>query len=323
MRWAVVGSSVALLGGLLQQAQAQPVRVDSAYHAYTKMSGVSGKLDSVGSDTLNNLMALWSEAFRRIYPHVLIQVEGKGSSTAPPALIQGVAQLGPMSREMKSSEKEAFERKHGYPPTRVPVALDTITVYVHRDNPVPGLSLPQVDAIFSHTRKGGHPKAIQHWSEVGVQGALGSLRISLYGRNSASGTYGFFKSQALFKGDYRNEVKEQPGSSAVVSGLARDIAGVGYSGIGYRTSDVRMVPLATSPGGRYYAPTPQAAVSGDYPLARLLYVYVNKAPGKPLSPLVREFLRLVFSREGQEIVVKDGYFPLPYRIAEQQLALLK
>jgi phosphate transport system substrate-binding protein len=297
--------------------------VDPAIPAYQTAAGIAGNLSSVGSDTLNNLMTLWAEAFRAHYPSVQVQVEGKGSSTAPPALIEGTAQLGPMSREMKPSEVDAFERRFGYRPTEVRVAVDALAVYVHRDNPLARLTLPEVDAIFSKTRACGHPRPIDTWGKAGVAGALASRPISLYGRNSASGTYGFFKEKALCGGDYRDTVKEQPGSASVVQGVSEDSAGIGYSGIGYRTSGVKVLALAKEQGGEYHDVEPAEVYAGRYPLARYLYINVNRPPGRPLPPLVVELLRFVLSREGQEIVVKDGYQPLPAAVDAEELAKLR
>ncbi len=292
------------------------VQIDPAIKPYVPVSGVSGNLNSIGSDTLNNLMTLWAEGFRAIYPNVNIQIEGKGSSTAPPALIEGTAQLAPMSRSMKGSEIDAFEKKYGYKPTEIKVSIDALAVYTHKDNPLKGLSLTDVDAIFSSTyRLGGKP--IGTWGEVGLKGDFASRPISLYGRNSASGTYGFFKDEALGKGDYSTKVKEQPGSSAVVQGVASDLYGMGYSGIGYKTSGVNAIALAKKAGARQYEPTPENCLSGDYPLARFLYVYINKNPNKPMDPLTKEFIRFVVSKAGQEVVVKDGYFPMPNSICEE------
>ncbi len=288
---------------------------------YKPVSGVSGTLNSIGSDTLNNMMALWAEAFKAIYPNVNVQVEGKGSSTAPPALIEATAQLGPMSREMKSSEIDAFEKKFGYKPTQVSVAIDALAIFVHKDNPVEGLTLKQADGIFSSTYKqGGSP--IGKWGELGVAGTLKDKPISLYGRNSASGTYGFFKETVLNKGDFSARVKEQPGSSAVVQGIANDITGIGYSGIGYITSGVKAIKLGTKEGV-LVAPTFENCLSGDYPLARSLYIYVNKKPNEPMDKLTYEFLRFVLSKQGQQIVEKDGYYPLPAEVAGEILDSLK
>jgi len=271
---------------------------------------VSGNLNSIGSDTLNNLMTLWAEGFKKAYPSVNVQIEGKGSSTAPPALISGTAQLGPMSRLMKPEEIDAFEKKYGYKPTAVRVAVDGLAVFVNKDNPIKQLTMPQVDAIFSKTRKGGAASDITTWGQLGAQGEWASKPISLFGRNSASGTYGYFKEHALYKGDYKNTVKEQPGSAAVVQGITADKYAMGYSGIGYKTSDVRSLALAAKDGGEFVADDPANVYAGTYPLARFLYVYVNRAPGKPIDPLVRQFLEFVLSKDGQEIVVKDGYLPL-------------
>jgi phosphate transport system substrate-binding protein len=294
------------------------VQVDPALPAYEKVSGVSGTLNSIGSDTMNNLMTLWAEGFAKVYPNVRVQVEGKGSSTAPPALIARTAQLGPMSRPMKESERDQFEAKFGYKPTEIKTTVDGLAVYVHKDNPIQALTLPQVDAIFSKTRRLGYPQSIDTWGQLGLKGAWENRRISLYGRNSASGTYGFFKEHALGGGDFKDEVKEQPGSASVVQGVSEDLAGIGYSGLGYRTPGVKALALAPKEGAPAVEPTAENVYKGAYPLARFLFVYINKEPGKPLDPLVREFLKFVLSKEGQEIVVKDGYLPLPAKVAAEE-----
>jgi phosphate transport system substrate-binding protein len=297
--------------------------VDPSIPGYAKATGVSGNLSSVGSDSMNNLMTLWGETYSRFYPNVKLQVEGKGSSTAPPALIQGTAQLGPMSRPMKPSEIDEFEKKFGYKPTEVRTAFDALAIYVHRDNPLQNITLAQADAIFSKTRKRGFARDVKTWGDLGLTGEWAARPISVYGRNSASGTYGFFKEHVLKNGDYKDTVKEQPGSASVVQGVTNDRYGVGYSGIGYRTSGVRVLPLAESEGGPYSEGSYQDVVDDKYPLSRFLYVYANKAPGKPLDPLVREFLKMVESREGQEVVVKDGYLPLTPSITSAERAKLE
>ncbi|MCC8190085.1 MAG: PstS family phosphate ABC transporter substrate-binding protein [Planctomycetes bacterium] len=289
--------------------------------AYSQKSGVAGSINSVGSDTLNNLMAFWSEAFMAIYPNVTVQVEGKGSSTAPPALAAGAAQVGPMSRMMKASEIEDFEKARGFQPVPIAVAIDCVAVYVNKDNPVPGLSVPELDAIFSSTRKHNHDD-ISRWGQVGLTGDWDGRTISMYGRNAASGTYAFFKEEAMGNGDYKDSVKEQPGSAAVVNGIAGDLAGIGYSGIGYKTSEVRALPIAAKEGDAFVEPNFDNAVNGTYPLARLLYVYVPKDPAQSLPAATLEFMRFILSKEGQELVERDGYGALPAEILEEQLQLL-
>ncbi|QTN32441.1 phosphate ABC transporter substrate-binding protein [Akkermansiaceae bacterium] len=300
-------------------AFAQESHIDASMPSYAPVSGVSGNLNSIGSDTLNNLMTLWAEGFKKAYPNVNIQIEGKGSSTAPPALIEGTAQLGPMSREMKAEEIDAFEKKYGYKPTAVNLAIDALAVFAHKDNPIKGLSMAQVDSIFSSTRKKGGDD-ISDWGQLGLDAWKGRA-ISLFGRNSASGTYGFFQEHALAKGDFKSSVKEQPGSSAVVQGIGGDLYALGYSGIGYRTSGVRPLPIA-SEGSEFFEATYDNALSGDYPMARFLIAYVNKKPGEPLDKLTLEFLRYVLSKEGQMIVEKDGYYPMPAELAAETAAAL-
>jgi len=297
--------------------------LDPALGSYTKVAGeVSGSLKCVGSDTMNNLVALWSEGFKKYYPSVREGIEGKGSSSAPPALMEGTSTFGPMSRDWKPTEIDAFKDKFGYAPTVIPAAIDMLAVYVHRDNPIAGLSLQQVDAIFSKNRNGGAKETITTWGELGLGGDWQDKPISLYGRNSASGTYGYFKEHALFKGDFKPTVKEQPGSSSVVQSVASDKYGIGYSGIGYKTADVRAIPLGVKPDSPLVAPEPTNAYTGEYPLSRFLYLSVNYKPGSQLDPLRREFIRFVLSGSGQENVLKDGYLPITAPIAKRSLAAL-
>jgi len=308
--------------GSMVCAAALQAAVDSKLPEYKVVTGVSGNVNSVGSDTLNNLMTLWAEDFKKLYPNVNIQIQGAGSSTAPPALIEGTANFGPMSRTMKAEEIQAFEAKYGYKPTAVPVAIDVLAVYVNKDNPIKGLSLTQVDAIFSATRKCGGAKDITRWGEVGLTGAWENRDFTVYSRNAVSGTYGYFKEEALCKGDYKATINEQPGSSAVVQGVSTSINGIGYSGIGYKTSGVRAVPLSRKDGQPFVEAEASHALDGSYPLARVLYVYINKRPNHALDTMQLEFLKMVLSKQGQEAVVRDGYIPLPATMAEKAMAEL-
>jgi len=319
-----VKNKITMTAGLMAALLAVPViaapEVDPNLPQYQKASGVSGNLTSIGSDTLNNLMALWTEEFKRLYPNVNIQVQGMGSSTAPPALTEGTANIGPMSRAMKDKEIAAFEKKFGYKPTAIPVAIDALAVFVNKDNPIKGLSIAQVDAIFSSTRKCGHPADITNWGQAGLTGTWTGRDLQIYGRNSVSGTYGYFKEKALCKGDFKPGVNEQPGSASVVQSVGTSLNAIGYSGIGYVTSSVRPLALAKKDGDAYVEATAENAVAGAYPLSRFLYLYVNKAPNKPLDPMVREFVKMVLSKQGQQVTVKDGYFPLPAKVAGKSLA---
>ena len=319
MKYQILALAAAALMGSTSFAASE---VDPNLPVYQKVEGVGGNMNSVGSDTLNNLMTYWAEGFAELYPSVHIQIEGKGSSTAPPALISGTSQLGPMSRLMKSMEMDQFEKKYGFKPTRIGVALDSLAVYINKDNPLDEISFPKIDAIFSKTRNGGHTAEITTWGQLGLTGSWANLPISLYGRNSASGTYAYFKEHALFKGDYKDTVKEQPGSASVVLGVSEDKGGIGYSGIGYKTSGVKVLPLSKEEGGKAYAPTYENVLQGKYPLGRMLYIYVAKEPNKPLPAVTREFLKFVLSKAGQATVVKDGYLPLPAKVVEKQLKLV-
>jgi len=293
------------------------VEIDSALPRYTPVRGLTGRLTFVGSDSMNNLLALWAESFKRYYPDVELEVEAKGSSTAIPALVAGAATFGPMSRDLKPKEIDEFEARFGYKPTQLATAIDMVAVYVHRDNSLRELSLSELDAIFSKTRKLGYPHDITSWGQLGLAGPWRTRSISLYGRNASSGTYGFFKDRVLGGSDFKDSVKAQPGSSSVVQGVGSDSSAIGYSGIGYRTADVRTLALASEVGSKAVPAEPQFAYSGEYPLWRSLWLTVNCPPGSELPPLSREFVRFVLSREGQQEVVKDGYLPLRFEMAKR------
>lgn len=307
---------------IAQLGLAQTNEVDSRIPKYKKVSGISGNANSIGSDTMNNLMTLWLEGFRKYYPLVNIQIEGKGSSTAPPALIEGAAQFGPMSRAMKAKEVDAFEKKYGFKPTQIRTALDALAIFVHKDNPLDCLSLDQADAIFSKNRKRGYPNNIITWGELGLKGSWATQPIRIFGRNSASGTYGFFKDHVLKKGDYKDSVKEQPGSASVVQGITEDKYAIGYSGIGYQTSGVKVLSLSETKGGECFDGSYDNVIQNKYPLSRYLFLYIVNSPHQSLDPLVKEFIKYVLSYEGQEIVVKDGYLPLTYEVVMQELKKL-
>jgi phosphate transport system substrate-binding protein len=303
---------------LIFSGTASGLEVDIDIKSYQKESGVSGNLNSVGSDTLANLMTLWAESFRLFYPNVNIQIQAAGSSTAPPALTEATSNLGPMSRKMKSKELAAFEKKYGYKPTAVPVAIDSLAIFVNKDNPIKGMSIKQADAIFSATRRCGGASDIKTWGDIGLSGSWRDRAIQIYGRNSVAGTYGYFKKRALCKGDFKDTVNEQPGSASVVQGVTKSINGIGYSGIGYRTSGVRPIAISKK-GDGFIEPTGENAINGTYPLSRFLYVYVNKQPNNSLPPLERAFMKMVLSKEGQEVVIKDGYIPVPAKVTNEYI----
>lgn len=285
---------------------------------YEKTPGVAGNLLTVGSDTLAGMTTLWVEEFKSIYPNVIGQVQASGSATAPPALTEGTAQFGPMSRPMRSSEIEAFERTYGYKPTALRVAIDAIGIFVHRDNPIKGLNFTQLDSIFSATLRCGATESVERWEQLGLSYEWAKRGIQMFGRNSVSGTYGYFKQNALCGGDFKRSVNEQPGSASVVQSVASTINTIGYSGVGYRVSGVKLLPIAVE-GEQYVEPTRANILSGDYPLSRYLYVYINKNPTRELSPVEREFIRFIFSRQGQDIVAKDGYLPISPDLVHQEL----
>lgn len=312
---------IAVLAASLFAASAA-LALDQNLPAYHVVDGLSGHIKSVGSDTLGREMKLWAKAFEDLYPDVKIEIEAIGSATAPPALLEGTSQFGPMSRPMTAEELSAFEKKYGYKVSSFRVAVDALAVYVNKDNPISCITIPQLSGIFSPNRMAPGSAAIKTWGDLGLTGEWASRPITLYGRNSLSGTYEYFREAALYGGDYRSDLKEQPGSEAVVQSVASDKFAVGYSGIGYRTDGVRAVPLAPYYGAKCYDASSEATLSRKYPIARYLYVYVNKKPNQPLDPLRAEFIKYILSKDGQIQTEKGGFFTITNEIREHELTKL-
>ena len=289
--------------------------------SYERQPGVAGKITSTGSDTLANLMTFWSQEFRVLYPQVKFQIQAEGSSTAPPALTEGTATIGPMSRELKPSEIQAFVRAHGYPPVVLKVALDAIAIFVDRRSPLQGLTMSQIDAIFSSTLYCGEAQSITHWRQLGVGPSQGNLPIRLFGRNSVSGTYGLFKVMAMCDGDFKTTINEQPGSASVVLSVASSNGAMGYAAFGYKTAGVRALPIGETLDSLIPL-TIDSVREERYPFSRFLYIVVNKSPDEALPVLEREFLRFILSQEGQRLVQRDGYFPIRDDMVSRQRKML-
>jgi len=305
-------------------APAVPSVESAAAGGYKPTAVLTGRLRSIGSDTMDNLMANWEKDFQRFHPGIRFFHEGKGSSTAPAALLEGRSDFGPMSRPLKTSEIEAFKAKFGYEPTSLRVAIDAIAVYVHPSNPIAtkGLSVEQLDAIFSSDRKLGHPD-VTTWGQLGLTGEWANAPIRVYSRNSASGTYGFFREAVLAGGNFKTTNKELPGSEAVVDSVASDPYGIGYSGIAYKKPTVATLPLAAKSGAESFPPEDQYAYTNQYPLARFMYIVLNHKPGAAPIPLHQEFAAYLFSPEGQAFVAKEGFYRVSSKIAAEDLAKLK
>jgi phosphate transport system substrate-binding protein len=285
------------------------------------LAGVYGSISSVGSDTLATLISLWSEQFKTVYPHVKFQIQASGSATAPQALTQGTATIGPMSRALTATEISRFTQKYGYPPTTLIVAVDAIAIYVEKNNPLQSLTLQEVDALFSVTRFCGSSNKIDTWTDIGVTKFGENREVLLYGRNSASGTYDLFKKQALCEGDFKATVNELPGSSSVVLSIASSVGGLGYAALGQFDENVKALSISTEIDGKndYIEPNTDNITSGRYPFSRYLYIVVNKPPDQQLPVLERAFLTFILSDEGQDMVNKNGYYSISKELRDKQL----
>ncbi|MGH7232672.1 MAG: PstS family phosphate ABC transporter substrate-binding protein, partial [Nitrospiraceae bacterium] len=289
--------------------------LDPALAKYVPSIQVSGSLKIAGSNTMLPLVSRLASEFRRRHPDAVIRVEGGGSSTAVKEFVNASNSSKPShqglmvasSRRLSETEVKQFTAKHGYEPQAVPVAVDAVGVYVHRDNPLPSLTLDQVDAVFSITRHRGYPSGIMRWNQLGLDNGWSNAPITLYGRDQKSGTRAFLREHVLENGEFVSDIREEPGAASVILALSRDPLGMGYSGIGLQASTVRAVPLADTEGMPFVEPSAESVMNGSYPLRRLLYLYVDKSPTGTLSPVVQEFLTFANSREGQETAVKTGF----------------
>jgi phosphate transport system substrate-binding protein len=293
--------------------------LDPSLPAYHPVEALAGRLKSVGSDTLGHEMDTWAKGFEKLYPDVKVEVEAAGSATAPLALLEGRSQFGPMSRPMTAEETAGFESKYGYKVSSFRVAVDALAVYVNKANPIPCVTLPQLSGIFSVNRKTIGAGDFKTWGALGLTGEWARQPITLYNRNTLSGTYEYFRETALYGGDYRPEIKQQSGSEAVVQAVAADKFAIGYSGIGFKTEGVRAVPLASYHGGTCYEPSVEATLSGKYPIARYLYVYLNRKPGQPLDALRAQFAKYIVSKDGQEQTERGGFYPITNEVREADL----
>jgi len=340
-RWALALTSLVSLLVTVGMAVAEhgPIgkpAVDPTLTSYNAIRNVSGTLKLAGSDTMQPILSRLVKEFRRYHPNASLSVEGGGSSAAVKEFLDTLPRSKPVSqskadepvllvassRVLSASEVKQFAAKRGYQPTAVPVAVDAVGIYVHQDNPLPHLTLEQVDAMLSTTRHRGYPHELKRWGQLGVNEGWESRSINLYGRDQKSGTRAFIKEQVLENGDFTLAVHEEPGAASVILALSRDPFGIGYSGIGLQASTVRAVPLAEKEGMPYVLPSAESVMDQSYPLRRFLYLYVDKSPNAALPALVEEFLAFINSREGQQTVIKAGFYPLPVKQVQQSLAAL-
>lgn len=334
------GTVLLALASLALGEQSGPfatVNSDNSLPRYTPQGQVSGSFKIRGSDTMYPLLSRLTLEFQHRQPKVNVDLRGGGSTQAiaqflqpPPGKVGNVVVIDeraspPListSRELFDAEIKEFVAQHGYEPMAVPVAVDAVALYVNKDNPVSGLTLDQVDAMFSSTRNRGYKTPITQWGQVGLTGAWENAPIQLFGRDRKSGTRAFFQEHCLAGGDFMPGLHESPGAASVILDLSRSQTGIGYSGLGLQSSTVRAVPLAESDGMPFVTPTSTTIANQTYPLRRVLYLYIDKSPKNPLPPATKEFLAFLMSQEGQEAVVKAGFYPLPLsQVSKEAVAL--
>lgn len=305
IRTMVALALVAASAGVMAEEHLDPQL--PAYHPIDKLEG---KIVLVGSDTMSQVAAMWKDRFKQFYPEVEISIVVKGATNAVPAVMDGEATIGMLSREATPEEIAAFTAKKGYAPKLLVPSLERIAVYVNECNPIESLSLAQLDAIFSKSLKRGESQEITTWGQVGVVGNEASKLISLRGRSATTGSQAFFQSVVLQGGEFRAEMTEEKDNFTLVKAIAADPNAIGFSGEMYQISGIKAVPISWKTGEEAYSIDSLADENGTYPIVRPLQFVIDHAPDTEFPAMEREFLRYVFSHMGQEDVVKAGFHPI-------------
>jgi phosphate transport system substrate-binding protein len=295
------------------------------------------EINLVGADVMDEICLGWAKIYREAYPRLSVTLDLRASGAGAPGLISGKGDLAPVGREMLPAEEKAFVDKFGYEPFRIRVATGSVgslgktatsIVLVDKDNPIKGLSLAQLDAIYSTTRKRGDAD-IKTWGDLGLSGDWATRPIHKYGLKSPNGIEWFFKIEVMQMGDYKNDIEFVKGRgfthafNVAAEDMAQHPGGITYALLANVTPNVKVVPLSAKDGGPYLAPTLENVYAHKYPLSRYVYLYVNRKPGTALEPKVKEFLKMVLSRQGQDVVAKEGvYIPLLPEVVKEELAKL-
>jgi len=309
----VAGAVMALaaLGALMPTAWAQlKPELNAKVPAYAPLALADGTLDVSGSDSMKPLLQNWIGDLTRRHPGVKVTLRGDGSQTGLKALLEHQVEIAAMSRRMTATEIAEFVKEYGFEPAEVPVAIDALAVFVHKDNPVTGLSLDELDAIFCRERRRGVDHSITTWGLVGPTDEWFEAPIRIYGRDGKSGTSYFFREEVCKGGTFHPQLVGSKGPASVIMDLVKDPLGIGFSAIGYQTSALKAVPIAAVKGGRYVEPNFETATDGSYPLRRHLYLYIAKPPKQAPSPLISELVRFALSAQGQQAALDHGYYPL-------------
>jgi phosphate transport system substrate-binding protein len=291
-------------------ARAPTPKIGDELPDYTPVGELAGELIENGSGSMDKIVVPTTSRFEEIYPHVDVELGFDSSAVVLRKLLNEEINLGAMSRPMEPDELAQFQREFGYPPLEIKVAIDAIEVLVHADNPVEGLTLPQLDAIFSTTRRRGAPENITRWGQLGLKGEWENLPIELYGGGKGWGTTRTFQQLVLQNGAFKNSVKVRDIMTGVDQEVGQNKAAIGYAVARSRATRVRAVPLAMNAGEPFVSSTPENIRNGKYPLTRHLYFYVNAGPTRAIEPVVREYLLFVLSKQGQKLIEQQGFVPL-------------
>lgn len=301
-------------------------KVDGGFVPYAPITKVEGTLESIGADSLMDVWEEWREAFKRVQPKVQIKASHVPVSRAIKAFLEEGATLIHMPREMKVDEFQIFQKKYGYQPTKLVVCYDAFIVFVNATNPIQEMGMDQLDAAYSSTRLAGYKadSTVETWGDLGVRGGDFSRRpINAYMRAEGLASRVTIQEMVLLKGKFKSSVKECSDWSGIAEAVMTDATGLGIGTLATWLSRNKTLALMPLQSREPVPPTQENVVSGKYPLSRTYYLYVNRAPGKDLPPVVAEFLQFVLSREGQVAVAQATLYPLPLEIAQMNKKRLR
>jgi phosphate transport system substrate-binding protein len=321
-RWS---TTACLLGTLLIAANSASAQVtlDQSLPAYRPINALTGELTIVGSDAMTQLADVWAERFKQFYPDVQIKILSASSTRSLLAVQQGQAQIGLMSREVLPEEIDAFQQAAGHEPTILVSSYERIAVLVNNQNPIQGLTLADLDALYSATRKRGRA-AIGAWGDLGVGGALARTPVNVLVRDETTGPPALVKALVLQGEDYRADAARHDSYLSLVKAVAADPSAIGFAGTTYLLKGVRPVPIAIEADQPFVAVDSEAADLGQYPLVRPQHLVVSYRGPETQTEIQREFLKYIFSDMGQEDVVTAGFQPIPgnpAKVARQAVGL--
>ncbi|BDU78053.1 PstS family phosphate ABC transporter substrate-binding protein [Mesoterricola sediminis] len=307
-------AAILALAALPQAAQTAQMRakVSEALPHYNPTVAVNGAVEIPGTDAISDLGEEWGRLFHQYQPQGRIVYVPKLTKEAVKDLTEGTRPLVITARELSQDEMKAFQAKHGYMPMRIPVCLDAIIVFVHKNNPISSISMEQLDAIFGQERHGGYKEPAATWSDFRVRGDLGKRAIVAYGRGEGTTTREAFQASVLLNGPFKAGVIAKPDASSLAESVITDEAGIAFGSLASWYAGVKVLPVIPYKSSDARLPNQDNVTLSRYPMPRLYYAYLNRAPGAALDPALGEVLHFLLSQEGQGVAADVGLLPAPH-----------